>query len=205
VPRARFFAPLALAVSCLTLATSPAQAQVVNPTLLNIQSQGGSVLNISASSRLFGTDDPTEAVGNPTGPVEPGTFIFADNGNGGQESMTLNLELSGVTLAGVRITGGGAGAGASDPRTISTVLVAGSFGLAPSHTLGQIADFNDAAGFHDILFNAPERVDQLIIQFGTPEQGSRVTEIDAIVPEPGSVGLLLLGGSFAVLRGRRRR
>jgi hypothetical protein len=83
-------------------------------------------------------------------------------------------------------------------------LVAGSFGLAPTHTLGQIADFNDAAGSHDILFSFPERVDQLIIQFGTPEQGARVTEIDAIVPEPGSLALLALGAGISLLSRHRQ-
>jgi hypothetical protein len=201
---ARFATALALAGFTLFHA-SATLAQQVDPTLLNIQSQGGSVLNISASSRQQGIDDPTEAVGNPTGPVEPGTFIFADNGNGGQESMTLNLAFPGVTLTGVRITGGGVGAGAGDPRTISTVLVAGSLGLEPSHTLGQIADFDDPAGFSDILFAVPQHVDQIIIQFGTPEQGARITEIDAIVPEPASAGLVLFAGGALITRCRRRR
>jgi hypothetical protein len=72
----------------------------VDATLLNIQSQGGQVTSVSASSRIFDIDDPTEAVGNPTGPVEAGTFIFADNGNGGEESISLNLDLGGVLLTG---------------------------------------------------------------------------------------------------------
>ena len=182
---------------------SPASAQVVDPVLLNMRDFGGVTDTVFASSRIFGTDDPTEALGNPVGPVEPGTFLFADNGAGGTESMTLNTTALPLTLLGLRITGGGAGAAAGDPRTISAVEVWGSAGTAPSMFLGSIADFDDAAGFHDVMFTAPFPVDQIIISFGTPELGSRVIEIDAIVPEPAA--LAVLPAAFVLLLRRRAR
>lgn len=203
--RARIRSAVALlAIGALWLCAAPASAQQVNQTLLNMRAFGGVIDTVSASSRIFDTDDPTEALGNPTGPVEPGTFLFGDNGFGGTESMTLNTTFPPITLLGLRITGGGAGAGAGDPRTISTVTVFGSAGLAPSQQLGSIADFNDAAGFHDIPFAGPTAVDQIIIQFGTPEQGARVIEIDALVPEPGAAGVLVVGAAVLLRRGRRR-
>ena len=177
----------------------------MDPNLLNVQAYGGVVRSVSTSSRYADADDPTEALGNPSGPIEPGTFIFADNGPGGQESTTIETDFPPVTLLGLRITGGGAGARAGDPRMISTVNVFGSAGLAPSAPLGSIADFNDAAGFHDILFGGPVSVDQIIIQFGTPEQGARVIEIDAIVPEPCSLAAVVAAGGALLLRRRARR
>lgn len=184
---------------------APASAQHVDETLLNVREFGGITDTVSASSRIFDTDDPAEALGKPTGPVEPGTFIFGDNGPGGTESMTIYTTASPVTLMGLRITGGGAGAAAGDPRTISAVEVWGSAGLAPSMPLGSIADFNDAAGFHDVMFTAPFPVDQIVVSFGTPEEGSRVVEIDAIVPEPAAVGVLALATPLLLRRRRRMR
>lgn len=186
------------------LPARPARAQQVDTVLLNMRAFGGVVDSAWASSEYLGTDDPTEALGNPIGPVEPGTFIFADNEAGGTESMTMNSTFPPITLLGLRITGGGAGGGAGDPRTISDVEVWGSAGLAPSMRLGAIADFDDAAGFHDVMFTAPSAVDQIIVRFGTPEQGSRVTEIDAIVPEPAAPGTLVIA-TLLLLRRRATR
>ena len=151
-------------------------------TVLDMQAYGGIVRTAGASPSLRDAggaeDDVTEALGNPAGPLEPGTFIFAANPPGGTASMTINLTDLGARLIGLRITGG---APAGDGYEISSVQVSGSAGLAPSVPLGSIADFNDAAGFDTVLFAAPTQLDQIIISFGVPGPGARVVEVDALV------------------------
>jgi hypothetical protein len=66
----------------------------------------------------------------------------------------------------------------------------------PPSLRGSISDFDDAAGFHDILFDRPRPVDQIIFVFGTPE-GARIVEIDAIVPEPAGATVFPAAGTPA--------
>ena len=184
--------------SFVVFAAAPASAQV-DPILLNVTQFGGKVNQASTFSRLGGTDDPTEAFGNPTGPFEPGTFIFEDNGAGGEESISITTSEV-ITLNGLRIIGGGVG----DGRSIGLVNVFASKGAAPSQPVGSIADFNDAAGFHDIpFFTGPFQADQIVMQFGTPENGARVAEVDALVPEPAATGVLSVL-ALGLLRRRTR-
>ena len=198
----------AAAIAALLVVAKPTSAQTVNPTLLDVTSAGGQVNSVTASSRLSccgGPDDPNEAFGQAAGPIEPGSFLFEDNGAGGTENLTFTTS-SPVGLAGLRIQGGAAGGGAGDPRTIGAITVEADTGGGFT-TVGTLADFPDTAqggtGTADILFNTPVTASSFRVTLETPEQGSRITEIDAIVPEPASMGLMAAAGLG--LLGRRRR
>lgn len=200
-----------LAAAAAALSGGQVMAQnTVDPTLLDVTAAGGQVNSVVASSRLSccgGPDDPNEAFGQAAGPIEPGSFLFEDNGAGGTESLTFTTAIP-VTLTGLQIQGGAAGGGAGDPRTIGAITVEADTGGGFTQ-VGTLADFPDTAqggtGTAQILFNSAVTGSNFRVTLETPEQGSRITEIDAIVPEPAALSLLGLGGLTLLARRHRRR
>jgi hypothetical protein len=85
-------AALSAAVVSLGLLSAGQASAQVDPTLLDLTGLGGQVNSVTASSVLTccgGPDDPNEAFGQATGPIEPGSFLFQDNGPGGTETLSV--------------------------------------------------------------------------------------------------------------------
>ncbi len=167
----------------------------------------------SATNPYGGSDDPKEAFGKNTGPIEPGTFIFNDGSpTGTQDHLTFGT-VSPVTLAGIELTGGAAGPDAGDPRRISNVELTYDSnhdgvidtGDTTLHLDDNFPDTGDGGtGVADYIF--PSSITSDLFQLTVGQQdgnGPRITEIDAIVPEPAS--LALAGFSAVGLLVRRRR
>ena len=209
------------AVLCVA-ATRFVSGQTVDPVLLNNSSNGagdeppGMTSSVSASSVIYGFDDPREAFGRQAGPVESGTFIFGDN----LPQFTIHTldftTLSPVFLTGLQVIGGGNTPDQRDPRRILSLSFA--------------ADLDNNGSFETLLFSDPDFADigdggtgteqysfagitassfRLSVQQQDPVGpeaggGPRLIEVNAVVPEPGSFALLAAGlvGLWVLCRSR---
>lgn len=206
-----------LVASLILLWANTGSGQFVDQNLLNSATNNttegdeppGLVSSISVSSRLSGNDDPADAFGNNNGPVEPFTFIFAD-GLGAGTVNTLDFTTSiPITLMGLEFNGGGNG-GAADPRRILALNVLvdldnnGTFEM----TLYSSSNFPDP-GIQILPFSSPVTASRFRLEIQNEDNGSfggpRVTEINALVPEPGTVALCAFGLGLVVWKSTRRR
>jgi hypothetical protein len=195
-------------------------ANAVNPTfvvdkvLLNNTTNGvgdqlpGHVNSVVASSALnFGTpDDPKEAFGKETGPIEPGTFLFADTGHPTTGNLLTFTTNTPVTLAGLEIDGGGGGG--DDPRRIGAVSISadldnnGSFETLLYSSASFFQNLNN-----DLFFTGGSiTASRFQVSFdGIDNDGPRIREIDAIVSIPEPTSLAALASMGLLLAARRRR
>ncbi len=167
-------------------------------------------VNFAASSSIPG-DTIEDAFGNQNGGVESHSFLFADNGtpdngnntfDGGTETIdwltwqtTKPVELHGfrIEVAPDIISG--------DPiEARGTELLRFFVG----GTLVDTIDFNHSVAVVDRIFaGGPVTGDDFRIELTrSTDEGSRIMEIDAILPEPTTVALMGLAG-VALLRRRR--
>jgi hypothetical protein len=203
-------------------ATEP--VRFLNRRTLNASTNGaagdepaGLVTSVTASSALDvggGPDDPREALGQAGGPVEPGSFLFADNTGGAGVNNTLTFNTgSPLTLAGLKVQGGANGASVGDPRRISLLELRadtdGDGDFTDEVALFSDADFADTGdagpGFEQYTFaDTTASAFQLTVQ-NQEGLGARLLEIDAIlgIPEPGTLSLMALGGLGLLSRRRR--
>jgi hypothetical protein len=189
-----------------------APAQVVDPILLDDRTSNplGKVDSVAASSRLAGVDDPLEAFGRPSGPIEGGTFLFGDGRGIVQETLTWTTSEP-VTLTGLRVAGGAGGPQVQDGRRIGAVEIyadTNNNNVFDEAVLATASDFPDpgdgGTGVADYMFpfvTASRFELRLMSQDGN---GPRVTEIDAIVPEPSALGWTAMTCA-CILSARRRR
>lgn len=179
-----------------------ATAQELDPTLLDVLSKGGQVLSVTASSRYQNNDDPTKAFGNSTTSYEPEAFLFADLGAGTLNTITAIVD-GAPTISGVRIEGGALGL--LDPRRIGAVDVFVNGSSTPAASIADFPDTGDGgSGVHDFIFNAPVSINTLKIEAVNQDgNGLRLTEVDALVPEPTVLSLLSVAG-FGLLARRRK-
>jgi len=207
---------VALAFS-LSAAGSGSAQDTVDEFLFNNVADGGLVMTVNASSALGccgGPDDPREAFGQASGPIEGGSFLFGDGLPAGTDNTIEWFTSSAVQISGLRFQGGANGVGGGDPRRIMQLAFA--------------ADVNNNGNLFDdpVLFNDPDFGDTgdggpgvityifaggpvsanhfgLLVESQEANGGPRIIEIDAVVPEPGSALACALGAVAIGLRRRR--
>jgi hypothetical protein len=198
--RARAFIACASSVASLLipLFAPRAYAQTLNTTLLDAQSIGGLVNSAVASSRAGDIDNPFEAFGT-SGPIEGGSFIFSDS-IAGPDVLTFGTS-SPVTLYGIRLQGGAGGPSVQDGRRILTATLSADGGL----TSGPVV-FDDVARTADLFFPSPVTGSSFVFTLVREDgAGTRISEIDAYVPEPTGLIPLCLIAAAALHRRRQKR
>lgn len=216
------FGACAVVVTACAVGTASGQ-NTVDPTLFNffantgVDDPAGLTNQINVSSRIFGSDNPEDAFGNNDGAVEGNSFLFGDGNPVGTNNTIEWITSSAVTITGLRFQGGAAGPDAGDPRRIMQLafiadqnnngILLNQFGAPDDPILFNDPNFGDTGdgGTGDITYTFAAVTAN---RFGLLVQnqdggGARIGEVDAVIPEPGS--MLLCGLSAVVLGLRRRR
>jgi len=195
---------------------------IVDPFLFNavtnIVGEGDEAPGLSTNfvtSLAFGGDNPEDAFGNNNGAIEPNTFLFADGGvaDNGNNVFEVGPETvdsiawdttSPVLIRGYEIVFGGDSFGPHGFRGTELVnfLVEG--------VVVDTIDLNGygagAAAIQRVFAGGSLTGDNFEVQFTrSTTAGLRLFEINAIVPEPTSMALLLIGTVGICLMPRRRR
>ncbi|MBN1345833.1 MAG: PEP-CTERM sorting domain-containing protein [Phycisphaerae bacterium] len=196
---------------------APAPDVFTDPILFNATTLGagdeaaGLALNFASSATIPG-DTIEDAFGNQDGGIEPSSLIFSDAGavaDNRNNTFDVGVEtidwISWDTTRLVELHGYQLGLspdGESDYR--GTELVR----FFVDDVLVDIIDFNHSSGTIDRIFaGGPVVGDSFRIELTRTiaTGGSRVLEINAIIPEPGSLGLLGLAGVLGLVRRWRVR
>lgn len=176
----------------------------------NVLAQGderpGRVNSVIASSAVGG-DTPVDAFGNNNGTVEPSTFIFSDVAEPQDiVPQTLDFTTNGpVTLTGIALSTG-ADTGEDGYRGTSLFRF---FADVNNNGFGDdlpliSANPTDDNQFDFLYFTSSVTASSFRAEFTASSVGGpRVLEIDALVPEPDAIALLMIGGA-GLLRRRRR-
>jgi hypothetical protein len=191
----------ARALAVLALIACSSRAQTLDSTLLNVISQGGQVNSVIASSTL-NNDNPEEAFGFPSGGgPEDGNFLFSDAA-AGPDTLTFTTA-SPVTLYGIRLRAGANGPGGNDARRILTAQLTAS----PSGVTSGPVTVNDPPIVDtDLFFPAPLTASSFTLTLIREDgAGTRIVEVDALVPEPATPLILLALVPAALFHRRRRR
>ena len=196
--------------------SSLASAQMVAPNLLNNTDNGagdepaGLVNFVSASSRLGGVDDPREIFGRNTGPIENGNFYFADAAVGTIHTVDFSTA-SAVFLNGLQVIGGAAGPQGQDARRIMSITFFADLDNNGSFetTLFTDANFPDTgdggSGMQTYSFGGIMASSFRLAVEAQDGPGARLTEVNAVVPEPGALALVVAGGLLLARFARRRK